>query len=140
MSAQPPKKLPKVDFNLLSSAESRLTGYQKIDDNTVLYRRFVPMDQWRKASLMQIFDFTTYQMSTLVENRGGNTGEYTTNMTVTPFSEIENKQGIRDAHQALVEQGGTPPALDQVLSLGMRLEKDLPVRGTPVTFKPKGSD
>jgi len=135
-----PKKLKLAQvFSDYTNIDNRYAGYQKIDDETVLYRRYIQLDSSRKPGLLQIFDFSTFQMTTLLEGRGSNSGEYALSMQVTPFSQIENSQSIRDAHQALTELGGTPPALENILSFGMRLEKDTNVRPAPVKFRDPGA-
>ncbi|MDE1153492.1 MAG: hypothetical protein PW788_13225 [Micavibrio sp.] len=135
----PPKRLKMAQvFNDYSGVDERYAGYQKVDDQSVLYRRYLQLDGSRKPGLLQVFDFSTFQMTTLFEGKGGSSGEYAVAMQITPFSQIENSQSIRDAHQALTDLGGSPPALDTVLNFGMKLEKDVSVRNGPVKFRDPG--
>jgi hypothetical protein len=99
------------------TAKWRLEGYQKLDEEIVFYRRYVPITKELNSILIQIYDFSAYLMTTILDAKGYNTSTTASAMQVMPFRDIGNKQAIKDAHQALLELGGTPPPLDHVLGI-----------------------
>ena len=112
---EPPKKELKLVRDEMQ--KWRLEGYQKLDDSIVIYRRYVPITKELSSILIHLYDFASYQMTVILDSKGYNAGSVSTGMQVISFSEIGNKQAIRDAHQALSELGGTPPQLSQVLGV-----------------------
>ncbi|MEZ0261601.1 MAG: hypothetical protein ACAH80_11370 [Alphaproteobacteria bacterium] len=121
------KKLKLVDD--FETASWRMEGWQKVDDDTVLHRRRIPVTGDRNGIMLQIFDFNTFQLTTIFDLKGYNTGELSGSMQVIPFSQIENKQALKDAHQALTDLKGNPPHIDIVLGVDVTLDKNVTVRG-----------
>lgn len=99
------------------TAKWRLEGFQKLDDEIVFYRRYVPVTKELNSILIQVYDFSSYLLTTILDAKGYNTSTTASAMQVIPFRDIGNKQAIKDAHQALIELGGSPPALDNVLGI-----------------------
>jgi hypothetical protein len=99
------------------TAKWRLEGYQRLDEEIVFYRRYVPITKELNSILIQVYDFSAYLMTTILDAKGYNTSTTASAMQVIPFRDIGNKQAIKDAHQALVELGGSPPPLEQVLGI-----------------------
>lgn len=68
-------------------------------------------------SVMRIFNFKSAQVTTVyrewIADSAGNA--VTSQMNVQNFSDIESPAEIRDMHAKLVELGGRPPALDDIL-------------------------
>jgi hypothetical protein len=95
----------------------RLEGYQKLDEGIVLYRRYIPVTKELNSILIQMYDFTSYQMTVILDAKGYNSGTMASAMQVIPFADVGNKQALRDAHQALVELGGDPPPFEQVIGI-----------------------
>lgn len=126
------RKLKLVDE--FETASWRMEGWQKIDDDTVLHRRRVPITSERKSTLIQIYDFNTFMMTTIVDAKGGGTGEFAVTSQTIHFSAIENKQALKDAHQALTELKGSPPHIDVVLGVSVTLDKNVTVR-SPLKLK-----
>jgi hypothetical protein len=94
----------------------RLEGYQKLDDNIVIYRRYLPVTKELSSIMIHMYDFASYQMTVILDSKGYNQG-IATAMQVIAFRDVGNKQAIRDAHQALTELEGAPPPLNQVLGI-----------------------
>ncbi len=99
------------------TAKWRLEGYQRLDDEIVFYRRYVPITKELNSILIQVYDFSAYTMTTILDAKGYNTSTTASAMQVLTFRDIGNKQAIKDAHQALIELGGSPPPLEQVLGV-----------------------
>jgi hypothetical protein len=95
----------------------RLEGYQKLDDTIVFYRRYIPITKELNSILIQMWDFSSYLMTTILDAKGYNTSTTASALQVISFRDIGNKQAIKDAHQALIQLGGTPPPLTQVLGI-----------------------
>lgn len=121
------KKLKLVDD--FETSSWRMDGWQKVDDTTVLHRRRVPITSDRQSVMVQIYDFNTFLMTTIVDTKGYNQGELSATSQTISFSAIENKQALKDAHQALTELKGSPPHIDVVLDVDVTLDKNVTVRG-----------
>lgn len=132
MAEQAKKKLKLVDD--FETASWRMEGWQKVDDTTVLHRRRVPITGDRQSVMIQIYDFNTFLMTTIVDTKGYNSGELSASSQTISFSAIENQKALKDAHQALTELKGNPPHLDTVLGVNVSLEKNVSVRG-PLKLK-----
>lgn len=101
-----------------SKEKWQLEGYQRLDDNIVMYRRYLPVTKELNAILLQIYDFNAYQQIIVLDSKGYNAGGGASgSMQVTNFRDLGNKRAIKDAHQALTDLGGTPPALNDVLGI-----------------------
>lgn len=98
------------------TAKWRLEGYQRLDDEVVFYRRYVPITKELNSILVQMYDFSSFLLTTILDAKGYNSATTANAMQVIPFRDIGNKQAIKDAHRALLELGGTPPALEKVLA------------------------
>lgn len=81
-------------------------------------------------SITQLFNFKAAQVTTLAREWISVSGvTSSTQMNIQNFSDIESKEEIREMHAKLVELGGTPPALDDILP-GMDRKKAVsPQRG-----------
>jgi hypothetical protein len=99
------------------TAKWRLEGYQKLDEEIVFYRRYIPVTKELNSILIQIYDFSSYLMTTILDAKGYNSSTTASAMQVIAFRDIGNKQAIRDAHQALVELGGSPLPLEHVFGV-----------------------
>lgn len=99
------------------TAKWRLEGYQRLDDEIVFYRRYLPITKELNSILIQVYDFSSYLMTTILDAKGYNTSTTASAMQVIAFKDIGNKQSIKDAHQALLELGGSPPPLEHVLGI-----------------------
>ena len=68
-------------------------------------------------SIARIFNFKAAQVTTIarewISGSAGNTIH--SQLDVRNFSEIDSKDEIREMHKKLVELGGTPPAIDDIL-------------------------
>ncbi|MCC7037460.1 MAG: hypothetical protein IT560_09170 [Alphaproteobacteria bacterium] len=68
-------------------------------------------------SIARIFNFKAAQVTTIarewISGSAGNTLH--SQLDVHNFSEIDSKDEIREMHKKLVELGGTPPAIDDIL-------------------------
>lgn len=96
----------------------QLEGYQKLDDNLVMYRRYLPVTKELNSIMIHVYDFSTYQQTTILDAKGYNSGgAAATTMQVTNFRDLGNKQAIKDAHRALSDLGGSPPCLNDVLGV-----------------------
>jgi hypothetical protein len=93
----------------------QLEGYQRMDDRIVMYRRYIPVTRELNTIMMQIFDFNSYQATVVIDTKGYDSKGAATALQVMGFSTFENKQAIKDAHQALCDLGGNPPPLSIVL-------------------------
>lgn len=95
-------------------------GWQMVDDTTVLERKKIPVcvfsnsesEPW--AVWIRMYDFNAGQVLNYVQQCYDSNAR-TPEMSVLSFSQIENPQCIADAHRALRELGGHPPALEDVL-------------------------
>ena len=90
-------------------------GYQRLDDRMVMYRRYVPVTRDLNSILMHVYDFNAFQVTVIVDSKGYEAKGASTAMQILHFSQFENKQAIRDAHRALTDLGGNPPALSVIL-------------------------
>lgn len=95
-------------------------GWQMVDDTTVLERKKIPVcvfsnsDNEPWAVWIRMYDFNAAQVLNYVQ-QCYDASARTPEMSVMSFSQIENPQCIADAHRALRELGGQPPALEDVL-------------------------
>jgi hypothetical protein len=81
--------------------------------------------------LTRIFNFKAAQVSEIYREWLTSNGAALANsMTVRNFSEIESKDEIRDMHKKLVELGGRPPAIDEVLPAPLN-KKPAALRSNP---------
>jgi len=123
----PPKKLKLIeafDRNKGYRKAEDQTGYEKVDDERVIERYFHPL-LWEKMSsgvTMQLmtatlYDFKSYTatVSTMTLNANQAVQGEPVHVVV-PFSTFENKKAIVDAHRALVELGGDPGVIDDIIS------------------------
>lgn len=96
----------------------QLEGYQKLDDRLVMYRRYIPVTKELNSILIHVYDFNSYQMTAILDSKGYNSGgSASASMHVTNFRDLGNKQAVKDAHQALSDLGGEPPALNEVFGV-----------------------
>jgi hypothetical protein len=93
----------------------QLEGFQRLDNKIVMYRRYVPVTRELNSILMQIYDFNAYQMTIVLDAKGYGSNGAAAAMQVVGFSAVENKQALKDAHQALTDLGGNPPPISVVL-------------------------
>ena len=95
-------------------------GWQLVDETTGLERKKIPVcvfsnnDTQLWGVWIRMYDFNAGQVLNYVQQCYDSDAR-TPEMSVMPFSQIENPQCIIDAHRALTELGGHPPALDDVL-------------------------
>ncbi|MDE1153493.1 MAG: hypothetical protein PW788_13230 [Micavibrio sp.] len=123
----PPKKLKLVQaFDRAKSFRTQQdqTGYEKVDDDRVLERYFQPL-LWEKLSsgvTMQLmtstlFDFKSYTATVSTMTMNGNQAvQGEPSHVLVPFSAFENKRAIVDAHRALIELGGDPGPIDDIIN------------------------
>ena len=109
---------------------SEQIGYVKVDDLTVLERKLIPiMTSDRNPDLavlrIDVYDFNNYTVTNYSKSIGGT--EEPLSHTMRDFSQIEGKNAIRDAHRALVELGGCPPSLDEIMQYVVELQKNVSV-------------
>lgn len=112
-------------------------GYQKVDDLTVLERKYVPVFAVEGktdhiAVQADVYDFNSYTVTHYVLAYGSS--DIFQPPVRENFSAVEGKQCIRDAHRALVELGGHPPPLDELMSFIMELQSDVSV-SAPLKLK-----
>jgi hypothetical protein len=112
-------------------------GYQKVDDLTVLERKLLPvltMPGYTDHIVVQadVYDFNNFSVTHYALAYGND------NVFQPPvrenFSAIEGKQCIRDAHRALVELGGAPRPLDEIMDYIMELRSDVSI-SAPLKLK-----
>lgn len=105
-------------------------GYQKIDDTTVLERKDLPVfaygstDEYVGAVMISVYDFKNCEVMTYVQQvyfADDNTTDHRPQIFLRPFSQVEGKQGIADAHEALVQLRGNPPPLEEISGLEPKL-------------------
>lgn len=95
-------------------------GWQKVDDTTVLERKKIPVcvfsnnDNMIWGVWIRMYDFNAGQVLNYVQQCYDSNAR-TPEIQTLNFSDIENPQAIADAHRALTELGGHPPALEDVL-------------------------
>ncbi|MBI1215842.1 MAG: hypothetical protein GC185_08500 [Alphaproteobacteria bacterium] len=126
------KKLKLVEpFNENTGRTQKMqTGYEKIDDDRVVERYFVPI-LWtsyseraqRSQVVTTLYDFksftaTIYSMT--LDRDGDPNGNET--QTVVPFAGLENKQAVLDARRALIELGGQPAEVEEYLNVATTRE------------------
>lgn len=98
----------------------RQYGWQKVDDTTVLERKKIPVCVFSNSNetiwgvWIRMYDFNAAQVLNYVQQCYDSSAR-TPDSTIIPFSQIENPQCIVDAHRALRELGGHPPALEDIL-------------------------
>lgn len=105
-------------------------GWQKVDELTVLERKAFPIVITTRGNdhamvRMDVYDFSNYTVTTYNMSNGDD-------CTHLPpvqrnFSDVEGKQCIRDAHRALVELGGCPPPLDEIMGYIVELKKNVSI-------------
>lgn len=95
-------------------------GWQMVDDTTVLERKKIPVcvfsnnDNMIWGVWIRVYDFNAGQVLNYVQQCYDSNARSPEIQTMH-FSEVENPQAILDAHRALTELGGHPPALEDVL-------------------------
>lgn len=99
------------------TAQWQFEGYQKLDDKLVIYRRYIPVTKELNSILIHLYDFNSYTLTIIVDAKGYNSSSTSSAMQVMHFRDLDNKQGIADAHQALADLGGTPPCLTEMLGI-----------------------
>jgi len=99
------------------SAQWQFEGYQKLDDKLVIYRRYVPVTKELNSILIHLYDFNSYTLTMIIDSKGYNSSSTSSAMQVLHFRDLDNKQGIADAHQALEDLGGSPPCLTEMLGI-----------------------
>jgi hypothetical protein len=98
-------------------------GYQFVDETTVLERKKIPVAVYSNSSdspwavMITVYDFNSRQTVTYVQQTFDAEAR-TPQVFQHPFSAVEGKQAIADAHRALVALGGNPPPLEDVLDAG----------------------
>lgn len=108
------KKKLKMCYNPNAGIGGNDVGYQKIDDTTVLERKIFYFAYGGNTTVfLAIYDFNAC-VATFITARP-NYSESGTCSTTLPFNKI-GQQAIRDAHQALTELKGSPPALKEILN------------------------
>ena len=145
-----PLKLVKIFKDALDgSVNVQPVGYEKIDDERVL-ERYRYTQSYNDGSsfghdpklsfLVEtvVYDFKLFRATTtttLMKAKGYEILH--TNVQTTPFSQIENKQAIIDAHRALVELKGNPPSLSDILGYSVKTREDIHLE-PPLKLKEKG--
>ena len=141
MAQNPPKKLKMVEaFDKAKGARTveQQTGYEKVDDERVLERYFHPLI-WQRFETgvtaqqvtVTLYDFKSFTATVSTQTLDKNLslqGEVTHH--IIPFSQFENRQAIRDAHRALEELGGSPPALEDFTVFDMSTKAPIPMPKT----------
>lgn len=119
-----PKKLKMVeafDKAVGMRTGEQQSGYEKVDDMRVVERYFHPIlwGRFEAAVTTQsvtttLYDFKSFtaHITTMTLDKSF-TLQGAPSTTIIPFRDFDNKQAIRDAHQALTQLGGEPPALEQ---------------------------
>lgn len=105
------RKLKFVSVDSEGYFDGAEVGYQRVDDMTVLERKNVPLSPDSNSFLVYVYDFNTKIMLTIIEQN-----DEIKSTTVKPFSEVEGREAIMDAHRALSSKKlkGTPPPLDEI--------------------------
>ncbi|MDI1227733.1 MAG: hypothetical protein PSY14_08620 [bacterium] len=119
-----PKKLKMVEaFDKASGLRTgeKQSGYEKVDDMRVVERYFHPV-LWSpfesglttQAVVATLYDFKSFtaHITTMTIDKSYNL-QGAPSHAIVSFRDFDNKQAIRDAHQALTQLGGEPPALEQ---------------------------
>lgn len=107
-------------------------GFQKLDDTTVLERKKIPVCVYSNTDnapwgvWIRIYDFQANQVLSYVQDVYSN--RFAPATQVMNFSSVENPAALRDAHRALVELGGNPAPLDDILGYS-HVAKPVIVRG-----------
>lgn len=105
-------------------------GYQKIDDTTVLERKELPVFAYGSTSdhigavMVSVYDFKNCEVMTYVQQvyfADSSDTNPRPQVFLRPFSQIEGKQGIIDAHEALTQLRGSPPPLEELSGLEPKL-------------------
>ncbi len=114
-----------------------IVGYQKVDDLTVLERKLIPVfvvpgKTDHIVIQTDVYDFNDYSVTHYALAYGKD--DVFQPPVREKFSEVEGKQSIRDAHRALVELGGNPPAIDEIMSYVLELTRDVSV-SNPLKLK-----
>lgn len=110
-----------------------MTNYRKLNDYTLKATdSLADNDEWGAPKLSRIFNFKSQQVTTLYERGGvkdykiprsgssysaetGYTAAVTGSVQIQNFSDIESDEEIATMHRILVEKGGKPPAVENVL-------------------------
>lgn len=114
-------------------------GYQKVDALTVIERKLIPLLPSAKKSdqgvlRVDVYDFNNFTVTSYSLHVG--LEDQRLSERTRDFSDVQGKQSIRDAHRALVELGGSPPPLDEIMGYIMELEKNVSI-STPLKLKTK---
>ncbi|MEZ0223434.1 MAG: hypothetical protein ACAH83_02690 [Alphaproteobacteria bacterium] len=105
-------------------------GYQKIDDTTVLERKELPVFAYGSteyhvgAVMISVYDFKSCEVMTYVQQvyfADSDDNYERPQVFLRSFSDIEGKQGIIDAHDALTQLRGSPPPLEEISGLEPKL-------------------
>ncbi len=121
-------------------------GYELIDHERVLERVVYSQDYFSSAEkfndlatgyvrVTMAYDFKAFEVRTVTTLTKQRTSTVVhTDITTKPFSQIENKQAIIDAHRALTELGGTPPPLEDIIRISVKTLRPLEI-GPPLQIK-----
>jgi hypothetical protein len=130
MSSSLPKKLKFVQaFNEQTGrTHETQSGYQKIDDDRVLERYFVPVvlnaysdkSVDRTQAVTTVYDFKSFMATVYTTALNPNLSIAGETQVMTPFSAIENKQAVLDARRALIELGGHPAEVEDYLNVATK--------------------
>ncbi|HYD19060.1 MAG TPA: hypothetical protein VEF76_11325 [Patescibacteria group bacterium] len=121
-----------------------MTTYRRLDENTLLARTdLAEGKEWGGARISRLFNFKARQLTTIYERGGtqefkipdghysstpGYAAAVTSSMTVQNFRDLEGSDEIAEMHAKLVDLGGKPPALNEILP--QKMDKKLK-SGTP---------
>ncbi len=116
-----PKMVEAFDKAVGMRTGEQQSGYEKVDEMRVLERYFHPVLWGRfeaavttQAVTVTLYDFKSFtaHVTTMTIDKSFNL-QGAPSTAIIPFRDFDNKQAIRDAHQALTQLGGEPPALEQ---------------------------
>jgi hypothetical protein len=112
---------------------------QKLNDHTYYESQSIvaknDSDWFRESCICREFNFLSRQRTTTVEfvlwNKGTKQHSLAVSTTIDNFRDIEGEDEIARAHKALLDLGGKPPALDEILDRkSLRLAPATP-KGSP---------
>lgn len=106
-------------------------SFDKDNDYTLVQNTTYIATNHHNRSIARIFNFKSAQVTTVVREWISGTAGNTihSQLDVRNFSEIDSKDEIRDMHKRLVDLGGKPPAIDDILPQSAAKPKSLSLGG-----------